>query len=164
MASETFHLRATREAIEAAIDEALTYVGWVPRDQIAGHVLQVMERLDRLVVSQVDTNDKPALHRGASKAQRMTVDQLATTISDKRLRALSLVAREKDGITCDALEAKHGLSHSSASSQLNWLEENGLVYRAGESRRKTRSGGLASPYCMSRAGLGLLAVRAKGGF
>lgn len=161
----TLHLRADRDEVHDKIVDAIrTHRRNARQDPIQGGIQDktdalasdILRGLDVLVAESADLSSGPRLHRGASEAQRKTVEELADSITEKRLKALSLVGEHTNGITCDELETIYGLAHSSISARLNWLERQGLVERDHDRKYKTRAGGHANPYEITEAGIRVL--------
>jgi DNA-binding transcriptional ArsR family regulator len=137
---------------------ALTYqVGSYQAERLTAAAMEaVLEAVANAIFVEMSTAP-PALPKHAAKAPTLSAKLMAPMISSRRIDVLRWVV-ESGPITCDGLEVLYGISHSSASSALNWLERHELVYRAHETRRRTRSGGQASPYGPRALGLRTLEV------
>lgn len=117
---------------------------------------EVTDQVRKHLASQVNLDDEPRLHRGASEAQAMTVDALVHRgVSARRITALRNL-HAYGQITCDELEERTGLAHQSLSATLNWLERQGLAERNRGLRVRTRRGGYANPYLLTAKGHTLL--------
>lgn len=138
---------------ETFVREVITEVFDPPRDAV--------EELAELLVAGViarlpDWDEAPRLHKGASRAQRITFEQALQSASKRRRQVLGAVVtlyNERDPLTTsDFIEDYLDLPHTTVSATLNWLERAGLVERDHTITLLTRSGGKASPYRLLEAG------------
>lgn len=131
-------MRSKRRALEQrVIDQAVQFVNSDPTacDLLTEAVLNLED---------LSYEGRPSVGRKSTDTSKAAADQIAPKISDIRREILEEIILvymldQRLGLTCDQVERRLRRPHTTVSSAINWLRDNGWLVDS-DWRRETPSG------------------------